>query len=145
MQRTRGWMEVPMMDTQMMNWQTHRQTDRQTGISNETIKTLQLYNCRVQLTVHAESHPGVQFASVRHSPVPHDAAVGGPVITAGWRQRQYRRRDGVPRTTRPRLCFQRVRVALFVPPAHKAHLFTSNTTQNKVLAWIWSKGERNGT
>jgi hypothetical protein len=65
--------------------------------------------------VDAERNPGIQFASLGHGPVPHDAAVRGLVVTAGWRQRQDRRGDGVSRIARPRLCLQRVGIALLVP------------------------------
>jgi hypothetical protein len=74
---------------------------------------------RWRLTVDVERHPGVQFASFGHGPVPHDAAVCGPVVTAGRRQREYCRCDGVPRIAGPRLCLQRVCVALLVPPVDK--------------------------
>jgi hypothetical protein len=82
----------------------NRQTDSYVDINNEPMRTLQLSHRRGKLTVDVERHPGVQLASLGHSPVPHDAAVSGPVVTAGWRQRQYRRGDGVPRIARPRLC-----------------------------------------
>lgn len=106
----------------------NRQTDSYVDISNEIMRTLQLCHRRGRLTVDVERHSGFQFASLGHSPIPHDAAVRGPVVTAGWRQRQYRRGDGVPRTARPRLCFQRVRVAVFVPPTDKAYCYMQHKT-----------------
>jgi len=93
------------------------------------MRTAQLCHCRGTLTVDAERHPGIQFASLGHGPVPYDAAVRGPVVTTGWRQRQDRRGDGVSRIARPRLCLQRVGIALLVPPAHKEYCYIPHKTK----------------
>ena len=114
------WMNGGETSKWALDESRYREIDSYTGISNEIMRTAQLCHRRGRLTVDAERHPGVQFVSLGHSPVPHDAAVSGPVVTAGWRQRQDRRSDGVSRSARPRLCLQRVGIALLVPPAHKA-------------------------
>jgi len=103
------------------------------GISEGIMRTTQLCHRRGRLTVDAERHPGIQFASLGHGPVPHDAAVRSPIVTAGWRQRQDRRGDGVSRIARPRLCLQRVGIALLVPPAHKAYCL--HYTQDRTKCW----------
>lgn len=99
------------------------------GISNEIMRAAQFCHRRGRLTVDAERHPGFQFASLGHGPVPHDAAVRGSVVTAGWRQRQDRRGDGVSRIARPRLCLQRVVIAVLVPPTHKAYCYIPHKTK----------------
>lgn len=107
----------------------NRGTDSHAGISNEVMRAVQLWHCRGRLTIDAERHPGLQFASLGHGPVPHDAAVRGPVVTAGWRQRQDGRGDGVSRIARASLCLQRVGIALLVPPAHKAYCYIPHNTE----------------
>jgi len=93
------------------------------------MRTAQLCHCRGRLTVDAECHPGFQFVSLGHGTVPHDAAVRGPIVNAGWRQRQDRRGDGVSRIARPRLCLQRVGITLLVPPANKAECYIPRKTK----------------
>lgn len=112
-----------------MDESRNRETYSYAGIRNENMRTAQLCHRRGRLTVDAERHPGIQFVSLGHGPVPHDAAVRGPVVTAGWRQRQDRRGDGVSRIARPRLCLQRVGIALLVPPAHKAYCHIPHKTK----------------
>ena len=106
------------------------------------MRTTQSCHCRGRLTVDAERHPGIQFASLGHGPVPHDAAVRGPVVTAGWRQRQDRRSDGVSRIARPRLCLQRVGITFLVPPAHKAYCYIPHKTKQSAGVNMEQRGRQ---